>query len=237
MLPPERFTPRARRGALFKQLYPYRNIISISAVFTTAAFQLINLPICIQICSNRSTHGYLPHPSIGNLVINIIMMKYAAILCQSVLYYASVMGAILNIAYLMLFNCYAMDPFVEVQLPFSIAIVFIVLVLGYTYIEDDVNLPRRFGVLLVFIYTFYLAAPLILADGDSLPQTISYVSLPMYIIGFLMSAAWFALETIFNNLYLQIAHALGLVAYGAQLALAFVLDGLMLFSDECDDEV
>ncbi|CAB3376757.1 Hypothetical predicted protein [Cloeon dipterum] len=200
-------------------LEDYKDLVGSAASITTILQFFSGVFVCLDIKKKGDSASDSVLPFLGGCIIGALNLKYAMLLEDSAMLVVSLVGTLMNIAYLAFFYSYSSCKS-DVSKATIQGAVFAFSLLYYAQFWEDPELVEdRFGAILTVLMLLLLGSPLF-SLGEVI-RTKSTTSLPFPIIlsGTVVTFEWLIYGIIIDNIFIQIQNGVGLALCAVQLSL------------------
>ncbi|KAI5752029.1 hypothetical protein M8J77_013089 [Diaphorina citri] len=205
-------------------LEDYKDIVATACRVTTMAQAFSPVFMLLEVVKEGHTHNVDSTPFVGGLVMGTLALKHGLIMNDPVMLQVNMFTIVLNIIYFAVFYFYTVNK-KNLHGQVSKAVLFVSIILGYTYVESSENLEHRFGLIITVFMFALLSAPLFSLKDIIQSQDASNLPFPMIVSGAVVTFLWFLYGFIIKNVFIQFQNIAAFTLCFIQLVLCFLYPG------------
>ncbi|XP_031632133.1 sugar transporter SWEET1-like [Contarinia nasturtii] len=202
-------------------LEPYKDLISSSAAIVTYLHQLSGLAICNDIRKQKSTVGFSILPFLAGTVISVLVLRFGAILNDTTTVHVNLIGTALNLSYVCYYFWYTNNikdkTLAWAQIGYASA--FVAAVFAYTYVENQKDLPFRYGLILTAVLFYFVGSPMLHLGEIIRNKSTAGMPFPIILSGTLISFLWFLYGVVTREYFVIFQNAVIFLMSAVQLSL------------------
>ncbi|KAK3907828.1 Sugar transporter SWEET1 [Frankliniella fusca] len=199
-------------------LEDYKDIVGAAASIVTIAQLFSGVFVCRDIIRKGNTKNVQSTPFIGGIGLSALFFKYADLINDPGMYPVNVVGALLNIGYLLCYYIYTNEK-VDVIKGTLKAILFFGSILLYVNLENPEVVLFRFGIITTALMLLLIASPLAQLGEVIRTESTECLPFPMIFMGTISAFMWLLYGIILSDAFIQIQNLVGLLLSAIQLSL------------------